>query len=183
MATEKKTTVDESTGEVFETSAANAAPVKNEMKQDELDFAFNVSMGENENGEAVVAPSEWKFPGLRVTRSTFTYKGNQMFSYSVNMNFKLSNGNTHKLTCELRSSDRKNASNYEKLDMIWGMLPADKQYMLLGFQYVDYTKSYNLCVQIEDNGIPLRVSLTPRDSKSRDDLSTMIAYLQKKDML
>lgn len=183
MATEKKMTVDETTGEVVE-PAAKVIPVRTELTQAELDFAFNVaSTEENENGEPVVPQSEWKFPGLRVTRSTFTYKGKQMYSYAVNMMLKLSSGAVHKLTCELRSSDRKNASNYEKLDTIWGMLPKDKQYMLLGFQFVEYTNSYNLCVQIEDNGIPLRVSLTPRDGKSRDDLSSMIAFLQQNNKL
>lgn len=184
MATEKKLNVDETTGEVIETPA-DVTPAKTvPAKDSDLDFAFNVAQSvDATDAEVEAAASEWKFPGIRVTRSPFTHKGKKMFSYAANMNLKLSNGTVYQLTCELRSTDRKNASNYEKLDAIWAMLPKDQTYMLLGFQYVEYYHSYNLCVQIEDNGIPLRVSLSPRDAKSADDLASMISYLRKRELL
>ena len=187
MAKEKELTVNETTGEVVEVSALNAFSSANGSvaEDSELDFAFRVEQEPNApEGEVAVSTSEWKFPGLRVTRNQFVNKdGKKMYSYAAHLNLKLSNGQVYQLTCELRSSDQKNARNYEKLDMIWSMLPKEQDYMFLGFQYVDYTRSYNLCVQIEDNGIPIRVSLTPRDAKSRDDLGSMISFLKQHNKL
>ncbi len=183
MANEKKTIVNEATGEVTEIPVSNALPAGSVPAMADLDSVFNVVSMDDVSDEAVTTDSEWKFPGLRVTRSQFKYKEKTMFSYAVNMNLPLSTGGVHALKCELRSSDRKNIHNYEKLDAIWAMLPKDQTYLLLGFQYVEYTRSYNLCVQVVDDGIPLRVSLLPRDGKSRDDLGTMIAFLQKRGLL
>lgn len=186
MAKEKMI-VNEETGEVLENvgttvQTEGAAPVTNTSELDSM-FEFETEQEEEEIAEVAAPVSDWKFPGIRVKRTPFQHDGKILHSYAARMKLKLSNGAVHELVCELRSADKKNRGSYEKLDVIWNMLPKDQPYMLLGFRWVEYSGNYELCVQIEDNGIPLRVSLSPRDGKSRDDLSSMIACMKQKNLL
>ena len=150
---------------------------------DELFAISQEEMTEAPLDDEVVSNAEWKFPGLLVFREPFKYNGRTCYSYKTKMNM-LWNGKKTPLEAEMNSADRKNPDSYGKLDMLFDALPEDKRVLKLGFQYADYSKTYSYCVQLEDdNGIPMRVTLQPRNATARDNLATMIAVLKQKNLL
>lgn len=129
--------------------------------------------------EDVPVESEWKFPGVKVVRSPFMYKGRTCYSYLVKANI-LWNGETVQIEAEMQSPDRRNPDTYTKLDLLFDKLPKDQKFLKLGFQYDEYRRTYSYCVESADaSGVVLRVTLQPRNATARDNLGTIIGVLKQ----
>ena len=150
----------------------------------DLNSMFEVAGEDVTEEEQEIAPvSDWKFPGVRVTRSPFSYKGRTCYSYLAKANIPW-NGEKVLVEAELQSPDRKNPDTYTKLDLLFDKLPKDQKYLLLGFQYDEYRRTYSYCVESADaSGVVLRVTLQPRNATSRDNLSTVIGVLKQRGLL
>ena len=105
-----------------------------------------------------------------------------MYSYVAKMRIPLKRPNGEVVQrvaeVELRVADKKNRDSYEDLDFLFADLPEDRKYFLLGFRYVEYSKSYSYCVQNVYDGVPVTVSLVPRDVRSQDNMKTIITQLR-----
>ena len=100
----------------------------------DLNSMFEVAADDATEEELEIAPvTDWKFPGVRVTRSPFIYKGRTCYSYLVKTNIPW-NGEKVLVEAELQSPDRKNPDTYTKLDLLFDKLPKDQKFLLLGFQ-------------------------------------------------
>lgn len=150
----------------------------------DVNSMFEVAGEDVTEGEQEIAPvSDWKFPGVRVTRSPFSYKGRTCYSYLVKANIPW-NGEKVIVEAELQSPDRRNPDTYTKLDLLFDKLPKDQKYLLLGFQYDEYRRTYSYCVESADaSGVVLRVTLQPRNATSRDNLCTIIGVLKQRGLL
>ena len=163
------------TGQEVNKAMANAA---------DLESMFDVVEEDASDVELeVAAPADWKFPGVRVTRSPFSYKGRTCFSYHVKANIPW-NGEKIPVEAEMQSPDRRNPDTYTKLDLLFDKLPKDQKFLLLGFQYDEYRRTYSYCVESADpSGVVLRVTLQPRNATARDNLSTIIGVLRQRGLL
>jgi len=164
------------------------APVTDSELDDE--FAIDSDLGDELDDETLVSSNnDWKFPGPRVARLPFMSNGRRMYSYHTQLRHRSGkknlDGSDHYLIlrAELRVADKKNRDAYDLLDLLFQDLPQDQNYLLLGFQYQDFTKNYIYSVRREINGVPVSVSLVPRDSLSRDNLQSMIVKLKNEGKL
>ncbi len=191
MKNEKETMITPEAEEAAKKLVADIANDPAPVTDAELDdaFAFEAGDVESDDEAAEVSQGKWKFPGVRVQRTPFVSKGKRMYSYETQMKIGLGvkdadgNERKHILRAEFRVADKKNRDAYEALDLLFLDLPKDQNYLLLGFQYQEYSKSYNYCVQRVFNDIPMIVSLVPRDVLSQNALTSMIAYLQRRGLL
>lgn len=165
----------------FETANHEQSGVANDL--DAL-FAFESEEALNDGEEPTRKEGEWVYPGPRLTREPFQYNGRTLYAYNVQMRIRVAGSDEPlKLRASLVPRDNKNRESYERLEMFFAMQPPEKRYLMLGFQYQEFTRSYNYSVEAEVGGVPLRVSLKPRNEQNKNDLNSIVAELRRQGLL
>ena len=188
MKNEKETMI---TPEAEEAAKKHIAEIANDpapVTDAELDDEFSFTLGSGRSIDADQDSSgEPVFPGPRVKREPFTYKGELCHSYKtiVPMNVFNSKGEQLKkvMECDFKVADKYGKDSYAELESLYRDLPEGQDYFKLGFIYNEFRNQWSYCVQVLYDDIPVRVSIVPRDEQSRNNMKTIIVYLQKKGLL